>query len=183
VSRHGKPHAPGPPGHSPKKLDVSVVFPREPNQHSPTAPLIRRCRPSRFRPSRLRLRSPRRQNLTIPIGLFEFDLRPRQPGFGGAFFLCAHRSVPVTTMSTRRLPQAPQTSRACHSGTGISAPQRSAISAGPDSAWCLQSRHHTTNRTPGRSGVAQRHRRTGHPKVLERLAWVAGHRSACRGRT
>jgi hypothetical protein len=32
------------------------------------------------------------------------------------------RPVPVTTMSTRRDPHPPQTSRACQSETGISAP-------------------------------------------------------------
>lgn len=38
------------------------------------------------------------------------------------FTIGYRRSVPVTTISTFRLPQAPHTGRECHSGTGISAP-------------------------------------------------------------
>jgi hypothetical protein len=45
-----------------------------------------------------------------------------------------YRRSPVTTISVARLPHREQTSRFCHSATGVSGPYRRAISAGSDEA-------------------------------------------------
>ena len=57
------------------------------------------------------------------------------------------RSVPVTTMSTLRPPHREQTSRSRHSGTAVSAPYRSAISAASGSTWWPHALHYTISRT------------------------------------
>jgi hypothetical protein len=44
-----------------------------------------------------------------------------------------HRRVPITTMSTSRLPHCEQTSRRRHLGTGVSGPYQRACSAGSGS--------------------------------------------------
>src|SRR5437879_2254746 len=52
------------------------------------------------------------------------------------------RLVPVTTMLTLRLPHREHTSRSVQSGTVVSAPYWSAISAGSGSTWWRQFWHH-----------------------------------------
>jgi hypothetical protein len=61
---------------------------------------------------------------------------------------CCRGVAPFTTMLTRRLPHWPHTSLAAQSGTVVSAPKHSAISAGSGSTRWPQSRHQTTIRAP-----------------------------------
>jgi hypothetical protein len=81
----------------------------------------------------------------------------------------SRRLVPVTTISASRLPRAEQTSRCCHSGTGVPAPYLCACSAGSGSTRCPQSRHQTINRTPAAAAP---------PSVMGRPGGVFFRRSA-----
>jgi hypothetical protein len=58
------------------------------------------------------------------------------------------RSVPLTSMSTRRPPHFEHTSRVCQSRTRVSAPYRSASCAGSGSTWCWQPRHQAIRHSP-----------------------------------
>jgi hypothetical protein len=58
------------------------------------------------------------------------------------------RSVPLTTMSTSRLPHAEHTSRSRQLGTAVSAPYRRSRSAGSGSTQCWHVLHQTMRRTP-----------------------------------
>jgi hypothetical protein len=58
------------------------------------------------------------------------------------------RLVPLTTISTCRLPHREQTSRSRQSRTLVPSPYRRACSAGSGSTWCWHSLHHTISRTP-----------------------------------
>jgi hypothetical protein len=98
----------------------------------------RRGRPVRCRPCR---------ELPYPPRSKIFRVSPLPDEGASRRFWLHRRSVPVTTISTFRLPHLPQTSRACQSGTVVSAPYRSAISAGSGSASCRQSLHQTIKRT------------------------------------
>ena len=89
---------------------------------------------------------------------------------------CFYRSVPATTMSTRRLPHSPQTSR--HANPGRPSRHRSARPSRPDRA-----RPYAANPTPhdephsGGRRVAERHRRAAidvHSSSLKSLYSAAG---------
>ena len=56
------------------------------------------------------------------IGQATASTAKMEPRSATAGLFYDRRSVPLTTISTRRDPHPPQTSRACQSGTGISAP-------------------------------------------------------------
>jgi hypothetical protein len=72
---------------------------------------------------------------------------------GRSLGISPRHPVPVTTISTSRLPHAGQASRCRQSGTGVPAPYLCACSAGSGSIRCPQFRHQTIKPTPAAAAL------------------------------